>query len=307
MDKQNRDPRRTGKKKAQQTQQLSTDHMPNNKLEAQLRERVKELNCLYKLAKLIEKNESSVDAIMQGAISLLPISWQYPEITCAKISYRDQVYQSKKFRPSQWRQKSPIVIFGFEEGCVEVHYLKKKPQLDEGPFLKEERQLIDAVSDRLAKAVEKIHTQRQLQVERQALQDANAALHDSLVQSQKEKKMLGSSIQAKIDKIITPILYALQAEMNPGQKEYLELLRKNLADIVTPFVESSPKVLAVLSPVELQICNMVKNGLSSKEISRMRSSSPATVNRHRESIRRKLDLTNKKINLTAYLNNILTE
>lgn len=307
MDKKNRRSGQSSPMEGQSPQQLPAENTPDSKLEAQLRERVKELNCLYKLAELIEKNESSIDAILQGVTSLLPISWQYPEITCAKISYRDQVYQSKNFRPSQWRQKSSIVIFGCEEGRVEVHYLKKKPQLDEGPFLKEERQLIDAVSDRLAKAIEKIHTQRQLQVERQALQDANSALHDSLVQSQKEKKMLGSSIQAKIDKIITPILFALQAEMNPGQKEYLELLKKNLADIVTPFVESSPKTLAILSPVELQICNMIKNGLSTKEIAHMRSSSPATVNRHRESIRRKLDLTNQKVNLTAYLNEVLVD
>jgi DNA-binding CsgD family transcriptional regulator len=294
-------------KKSQSSPQRPAGDTQDSKLESQLRERIKELNCLYKLAELIEKNENSIAAIMQGVVSLLPKSWQYPQITCAKISYRDQAYQSNNFRPSQWRQTAPIVIFGREEGRVEVHYLKKKPQLDEGPFLKEERQLIDAVSGRLAKALEKIHTQRQLQVERQALQDANAALHDSLVQSQKEKKMLGSSIQAKIDKIITPILFALQAEMNPGQEEYLELLKKNLADIVTPFVESSPKTLAILSPVELQICNMIKNGLSTKEIARMRGSSPATINRHRESIRRKLELTNRKVNLTAYLNEVLAD
>lgn len=274
------------------------------KLEEQLRERVKELNCLYGLSELIGQNENSIELIMQGAVALLPDSWQYPEITCARILYRDQIFQSKEFRPSQWRQKSPIVIFGCEEGSVEVHYLKKKPLLDEGPFLKEERQLIDAVSNRLAKAIEKINTQRQLQVERQALQDANAALHDSLVQSQKEKKMLGVSIQAKIDKIITPILYALQSEINPGQQEYLDLLKKNLEDIVTPFVEGSQKVMAILSPVEIQICNMIKNGLTTKEIANIRGISPATVNRHRESIRRKLDITNRQVNLISYLSNI---
>ncbi len=193
------------------------------------------------------------------------------------------------------------------EKNTRVHYLKKRPRLDEGPFLKEERQLIDAVSNRIAKAAERISTQRQLQVERQALQDANAALHDSLVQSQKEKKMLGVSIQAKIDKIITPILYALQAEMNSSQHEYLELLKKNLADIITPFVEGSQKIMGKLSPVELQICNMIKNGLSTKGIASIRGISPATVNRHRESIRRKLDLTNSKVNLISYLNNIVNE
>ena len=292
---------------SQQAEQRKHNENSSKRLEVKLRERVKELNCLYKLAELIERNENSLVSIMQGTVSLLPYSWQYPEIACARIRYRDQVFHSNGFRASQWRQKSPIVISGFQEGSVEVHYLKKKATLDEGPFLKEERQLIDAVSNRLAKAIEKINTQRQLQIERQALQDANASLHDSLVQSQKEKKMLGISIQAKIDKIIMPILYALAAEMNPAQQEYLELLKKNLSDIVTPFVEGSQKVMDILSPVELQICNMIKNGLSTKEIARIRKASPATINRHRESIRRKLDLTNRKVNLTSYLNNILED
>lgn len=292
-----------------QLQSLQKAHDVNaqNQLESQLRERVKELDCLYRLTKLIERNENSLDTILHGTVSLLPGSWQYPKIACARICFRDQTFQSSNFRSTQWRQKAPIMISTFNEGVVEVHYLKKRPQLDEGPFLKEERQLIDAVSNRIAKAAERISTQRQLQVERQALQDANAALHDSLVQSQKEKKRLGVSIQAKIDKIITPILYALQTEMNPGQQEYLTLLKKNLSDIVTPFVEGSQKVMGKLSPVELQVCNMIKNGLGTKEIANLRGISPATVNRHRESIRRKLDLTNRKVNLISYLNNLVNE
>lgn len=275
--------------------------------ELQLGERIKELDCLYKLTKLIEKNENSLKKILQGTIALLPVSWQYPEIACARIRYRDQVFQSNNFKPTQWKQKSPIVISGLQEGVVEVHYLKKRERQDEGPFLKEERLLIDAVSNRIAKAAERINTQRQLQVERQALQDANAALHDSLVQSQREKQRIGVSVQAKVDKIITPIFYALQAEMSARQFEYLELLKKNLDDIISPFVERGQEAISRLSPIELQVSNMIKHGLSSKEIARIRKSSPSTVNRHRESIRRKLGITNRKVNLTSYLNNIAEE
>jgi DNA-binding CsgD family transcriptional regulator len=274
----------------------------HQQLEAKLRERIKELDCLYKLTSLIEQHENSLDKILQGAVELLQISWQYPEIACARIIYREQVFKTSNFKGTQWRQKSPIVISGRQEGLVEVHYLKKKPQEDEGPFLKEERLLIDAVGNRIAKLAERINTQRQLQVERQALLDANVALHDSLVQSQREKKMLGVSIQAKIDKIISPIFYALQEESVPGQKTYMELLKNTLDDIVSPFVEGDRRSMSILSPVELQITNMVKHGLSTKKIAEIRGISPATVNRHRESIRRKLGITNSKVNLVSYLN-----
>jgi len=275
--------------------------------ESQLRERIKELDCLYTLTRLIVKHENSLEKILQGTVDLLPVSWQYPEITCTRIRYREQVFQSSNFKSTQWKQKAPIIISGLKEGAVEVYYLRKKPHQDEGPFLKEERLLIDAVSNRIAKAVERINTLRQLQVERQALEDANAALHDSLVQSQREKKRFGMSIQAKIDKIISPILYAMQTEMTSNQLEYFDLLKKNLEDIISPFVEKNQMFTSKLSPIEIQIGNMIKHGLSSKAIARIRGVSPATVNRHRENIRRKLNLTNNKMNLASYLNGIMDE
>lgn len=276
--------------------------MTDSRLESQLRERVKELECLYSLTRLVEQSENSIDRILQGVVDLLPGSWQYPELACARILYKERSYQSGNFKSTQWKQEAAVIISGRQEGVVEVHYLKKMPQLDEGPFLKEERQLIDAVSDHIAKAVERIKSQRQLQVERQALQDANAALHDSLAQSQREKKMIGVSIQAKIEKVITPIFYALEAEMDSRQLKYLNLLKKNLYDIVSPFVDKNKEIFTKLSPVELLIANMIKHGMSSKEIASIRGVSPATVNRHRESIRNKLGLINRKINLTSYLN-----
>ncbi len=167
--------------------------------------------------------------------------------------------------------------------------------------------MINAVSDHIAKAIQRIITQRQLLIERQALQDANVALHDSLVQSKQEKKMIGSSIHAKIDKIITPIFYALEADMDERQLKYLALLKKNFQDIVSPFVEGNQDIITKLSPVELLICDMIKHGLSSKEIASLRGITPATVGRHRENIRNKLGLANRKVNLVSYLNSKLEE
>lgn len=276
-------------------------------LEKQLRERVKELNCLYNLTRLIEENENSIDALLQSAVEILPGSWQYPELACARIVFKGRTYQTKNFKMTQHTQQSVLMFFGEPEGMVEVYYLKKLPTLDEGPFLKEERLLIDAVSDHIAKAVQRITAQRQLLIERQALQDANVALHDSLVQSKQEKKMIGASIQAKIDKIITPFFYALEAEMDERQKKYLSLLKKNFQDIVSPFVEGKHDILTRLSPVEVMICDMIKNGLSSKEIANLRGITPATVGRHRENIRHKLGLANSKINLVSFLNSRMEE
>lgn len=273
-----------------------------NCLEKQLQERVKELNCLYRLTRLIVENENSIDVLLQSAVEILPASWQYPDFACARIIYKKKSYKSQRFKATQHKQKAVLLVFGKSEGLIEIFYLKKLPALDEGPFLKEERLLLDAVSDHIAKAIQRIITQRQLLVERQALQDANVALHDSLVQSKQEKKMISSSIQAKVDKIITPIFYALETDMDERQKKYLSLLKINFQDIVSPFLEGKQDILTRLSPVEVVICDMIKRGLSSKEIANLRGITPATVGRHRENIRHKLGLAGRKINLVSYLN-----
>lgn len=278
-----------------------------NGVEKQLSERVKELNCLYRLTQLIEENDTSIDALLHKAVALLPGSWQYPDLACARIVFKGKSYQSKNFTITPYKQQTQLLVFGEAEGQVEVYYLKKLPALDEGPFLKEERLLIDAVSEHLDKAIQRITTQRQLLIERQALQDANVALHDSLTQSKQEKKMIGASIQAKIDKIITPIFYALEADMDERQRKYLSLLKRNFEDIVSPFIEGKQNILTRLSPVEVGICDMIKHGLSSKEIANLRGITPATVGRHRENIRRKLGLSNRNINLVSYLNNRLED
>ncbi|NLC31080.1 MAG: helix-turn-helix transcriptional regulator [Candidatus Moranbacteria bacterium] len=273
-------------------------------LEKPLRERIKELQCLFGLVQLIDEHENSIEEILQGVVDLLPNAWQYPESCCARVLYKGNSYQTMNFQPTPWSQGADLNVLGRNEGRVEVFYLQKMATSDEGPFLKEERLLINAVGLKIAKAIERIEILLQLKVERQALQDANVALYDSLVQSQKGRKNLGRSIQAKINKIILPIFSYLESDMNVTKLKYLDLIKRNLSDIVSPFIEGNPNALNILSPTELVICNMIKNGFSSKEISKLRNISPATVNRQRESIRRKLRLTNSKINLVSYLNGL---
>ncbi|GAI56476.1 unnamed protein product, partial [marine sediment metagenome] len=115
-----------------------------------LGERVKELDCLYGISRLVEKENISLEEIIEGAVNLIPSSWQYPEITAARIVLDDQSFQSKNFRESAYKQTQEIVINGKKAGVVEVVYLEERPESDEGPFLKEERNLINAIAERLA-------------------------------------------------------------------------------------------------------------------------------------------------------------
>ena len=275
-------------------------------LEHALRERIKDLSCLYRIAEMIEQHSNSTENILQAIADLLPPAWQYPEITCSRIVFENKKYVSAKFKNTKWKQTADIKVGNKKAGTVEVYYLEKKPILDEGPFLKEERLLINAVAERIGRAAERIQAEQQLEMERTALNNMNIALREVLGKMEEERKEIGSTIQANVDKVIMPILLALEKEVPIGQQAYVALLRKNLEEITSPFTSKLLRAFMSLTPVEVQTCNMIKNGLSTKEIARLRNISPSTVNRHREHIRRKLGITNKDVNLASYLLNFMS-
>ncbi len=118
-----------------------------------LGERVKELSCLYNISNLVQKYDLSLKEILEGTVSLIRPAWQYPEITCARIILEDQTFRTKNFKETTWKQTCNIVVGGRKAGTAEVFYLKEKPESDEGPFLNEERKLIDSIAEHLGRLV----------------------------------------------------------------------------------------------------------------------------------------------------------
>ncbi len=141
--------------------------LTNQRAQAALRERIKELTCLYGIATLSEKPDVSPREILQGIVDLLPAAWQYPEITSARIIFDNKTYISADFIDGDQRQKADLIVHGKHRGFVEVVYQEPKPQIDEGPFLKEERSLIDTVALQAALIIE----QKQAEEDRLHLQD----------------------------------------------------------------------------------------------------------------------------------------
>ena len=132
-----------------------------------LRERVKELTCLYGLAKLAARPDISLERILQGTAELIPPSWLYPEIASARIVFDGRSFSTRGFCRGFGRLSADIMTANGEGlGQVEVTYSKEMPELDEGPFLKEERHLIDAIARELALIIER----RNAEEEREKLQ-----------------------------------------------------------------------------------------------------------------------------------------
>jgi hypothetical protein len=120
-----------------------------------LGERIKELNCLYNISKLRERADFSLEDIMQAIVDLIPPAWQYPEISCARIIFDDYEFTTTNYKNSRWKLTRDIMVYSERIGTLEVCYLEEKLELDEGPFLREERNLIDAVAERIAKFIER--------------------------------------------------------------------------------------------------------------------------------------------------------
>ena len=135
-----------------------------------LKERVKELNCLWEISNLVEKPDISLEVIIKGIVNLLPSAWQYPQITCARIILEAKEYKTKNFKETTWKQSSDIMVHQKPVGTVVVYYLEERPQRDEGPFLKEERNLINIIAERLGEIIEKKQGEVELQQSYQKLQ-----------------------------------------------------------------------------------------------------------------------------------------
>jgi len=291
-----------------------SEETEKDKVESALRERIKELNCLYGVSQLAERNFNSLDNMLEALVNFLPYSWQYPDVTCARIVFEGKTYKSKEFGVTEWRQSARIYVYSEPVGEVAMFYLEERPPADEGPFLKEERALIDALADQIGIIATRISAEEELQesnkqlsLERKALQESNAALRTVLKRIEEEKHEIYRSLKTNVEKIIMPIIHALDLQLPQTQRKYVEMMKTSLEEITSPFVSQLSNSYHSLTPIEITVCNMIRNGLRTKEIAQMRGVSNATVNRHRENIRRKLKITNRDVNLATYLQSSMWE
>ena len=404
-----------------------------------LSERVKELNCLYSIADLVGKANTLEDILFE-TVDLLPHAWQLPEVACARIIFKDQEFRSKYFtnnvsEKSSCKQISNILAHGKKVGVVEVYYIEDRPERDEGSFLREERSLLDAITERLGRTAERKWTEealqksqhqqkaildnipdmawlkdtkscyiavndafgrvcgvsqedivgmtdydiwppaladkyreddkkvmecgkrkqveeplvdkngretwletiktpifgergeiigtagiarditlrkraeeelkkreRELEAKTRNLEEVNIALKVLLKRREEDKTELEEKVLSNVRERVDPYVEKLRkTPLSIDQTAYINIVETSLNDIVSPFLHNLRSKYLNLTPREIQIANLIREGKTTKEIAKLLNSSQGAIDFHRNNIRNKLGLKHKNANLRSYL------
>lgn len=152
-----------------------------------LQERVKEIHCMYSISEFSEREGLSLDEVIQLIVDAIPPAWQYPDVTCSRVTVDGKTYQTANFSKSVQRaggacQAQVITVGGRSVGQVEVVYLEERPACFEGPFLLEERSLVNAIASRIGEIVEKRRADAAIAASHAKNRALLAAIPDLIVQ-----------------------------------------------------------------------------------------------------------------------------
>ncbi|MBN2184725.1 MAG: PEP/pyruvate-binding domain-containing protein [Candidatus Krumholzibacteriota bacterium] len=116
-------------------------------------EREKELKCLYQIEEILKKSNSDQDQIYSRILEAIPLGFQYPEVCSVRITIGTEIIEPKGLTETRWVLKTDIPVQEKKAGEISVYYSKEMPREDEGPFLKHEKRLLEAIADRLGSSI----------------------------------------------------------------------------------------------------------------------------------------------------------
>jgi signal transduction histidine kinase len=187
------------------------DARPGEETALALNERVKELSCLYRINQIFETFSGSPNEVFQRIVELIPPAWQYPEIASARIVLDGRQYETPGFREGRQRQAADVILGGKSRGSVEVVYAEGKLPLNDGPFLKEEQNLLDAIARQVA-----------FIVERQQAEEERTQLQKQLMHADRLATIgqLAAGVAHELNEPLSSILgFAQLAQKNPRLPE----------------------------------------------------------------------------------------
>ena len=260
-----------------------------------LGERVKELNCLYEISKLIETPGITLQKIYQGIIDLIPPAWQYPESVCARLIIGNNEFTSAHFSKSQFKQEAKIILRGEKKGIIQVFLSEKEQIFSKSFLLKEERNLLHAIAERLGKVIERMNAAEEIK-----------KTHENLKKHVSSERLaytgrVASGIAHEIRNPSTNVSLALEQlceafEPHDKQMKYVEIMERNLMRInylISELLNCARPPEMMVKPHDIHkllknVINLVDAKISAKEVNVVRNytSRSSIVKLDREHIER---------------------
>jgi len=254
---------------------------------------------------LIDPENADIVDANPAAISYY--GWSHEDITGKKITDINILTKEKIFQEMEQAKKEQRHHFYFRHrlsnGKIrDVEVYSGLITIRNKNFL---FSIIYDTTDRKLAQSALIESERELKIKAKDLEELNAALKVLLNKRQEDKEELEEGILSNVRTLIEPYIVKLKRSKLPqSQKTLLNILESNLNEIVSPFTRKLSSKYLNLTPTQIQVANLVKHGKTNKDISEILHVAGRTIAFHRENIRKKLDLTNKKTNLKTYLMSI---
>lgn len=251
---------------------------------------------------LIDPENGDIVDANPAAVSFY--GWSYEELISKKITNINMFTEKKVFQEMEKAKTEKRKHFYFQHRIESGEI--RDVEVYSGPIKVYGRELLYSIIHDITKRKQAelslIERRKELENKSHELEEANAALKVLLKNRDEDKKDLENKIVANVKKIVLPYFEKLyNSQLNDRQIVYLDIIKSNLLDIISPFLHQLSSKYSDLTPSEIQVAELVKDGKTTKEIAELLNSSTDAIDFHRHNLRKKLGLRKTKTNLRSFL------
>jgi len=282
------------------------DITDRKKAEKTLRESEERYRSLFKnnhsVMLLVDPESADIVDANPAAVSFY--GWSFEALTGKKISDINTLSNEQVFQKMGKAKTEQRRVFYFQHLLANGEI--RDVEVFSGPIKVHGRELlysiIHDITERKQVELALLERGKELENKTHELQEVNAALKVLLKHRAEDKKELEEKVIANVKKLVFPYIEKLNnSRLNDRQMVYLNIIKSNLEDIIAPFLHQLFSKFSDLTPSEIQVAGLVRDGKTTKEIAELLNSSAGAINFHRNNIRAKLGLRNTKTNLRSFL------